>query len=173
MAEMMPHQIGMVPPERHTEMDPRPMHEDAGMVDGDVKLSGHFGEAQLLDAVQPERLGLLIGDPGQLVAQDVEQFVPFDLTARFGFNGEIGGAGNAPPLACVLPPAQLVQGSPDSEPVQERRPVLNPAMLRPADGIHEHLLVAIGCLVVILKDPPGDPPDERSVRVRKFRPVVH
>ncbi len=65
----MPREVGVFPCEHITQPHPRAMHENSGVVRGDLKLPGNIRQAEVLDTVQPERFRLLIGNLSQFAAE--------------------------------------------------------------------------------------------------------
>jgi hypothetical protein len=158
-----------------TQALPRAMHQYADRARGDTQALANLGLTHLLDALQPERLGLLRRQPAHRITDAFRELVPLGFNVRSprrgaedrGFVDGNDAAGFGSPLS------ETIEGTSNREPTKERGPAQDRLGWRTRDDLGEDVLQAVECLGVDSEDTVDGSPHERTVPFTNLWPIVH
>jgi hypothetical protein len=158
-----------------TQPLPRPMHQHADRASGDTEVLANLGLTHLLDALQPERLGLLARQARDLAPHAFHELVPFGFNVRSPRRrAEDGGVVDGNDAAGFGSPlSETIERPSNRKPAKERRPAHDCLGRRTGDDLGKDVLKAVERLGMIPEDPVHSSPDERTVLFTNLWPIVH
>ena len=158
-----------------TQLLSGPMHEHADSACAHAQLLADLRLTHLLDALQPNRLGLLPRQARDLAPHPLDELVPFGLDGRPVCRRTHGRrlVKRNDATRFGSPPPEAVESPSNREPAKERRPAQDRLGRRTRDDLGEDILKAIERLGMIPEDAVHGSPNERTVLFSNLWPIVH